>query len=101
MYYGLVKKQDYFAERVNRFIALASTPIANTYCGEYEEQVKKFLALEEMGVYNIGGNDASSAENMDAICSKIGGLICVEASDVDDAAKPIKLLMNAYQSCIA
>lgn len=103
MYYGLAKKQDYFAERVNRFIAMASTPIANAYCGEYEDQVKKFLRLEELGVYNIGGFDASSA-TLDPVCSMIGGSICDEVRDLEEsftAAKPVKLLMHAFQNCIA
>lgn len=45
MYYGLAKKQDYFAERVNRFVVLASC-IFTIRPATYEEEVKKYLALD-------------------------------------------------------
>lgn len=42
MWYGLAKKPDWYAERIERFVALAATPIIMEFCGEYEEEVKRF-----------------------------------------------------------
>ena len=59
-YYGLAKMQDYFAPRVHRFIAMASCIQRGLFYFEYEEQVKKFAKLEELGIYNFNGGDESS-----------------------------------------
>ena len=60
MYYGLAKKQDYFAERVNRFVALASCIFYTGSKYNYEETVKAALIMDNLGVYNFYGNDEGS-----------------------------------------
>ena len=40
IYYGLAKKQDYFAPRVHRFIGLASCIYANIPTSTYESTIK-------------------------------------------------------------
>ena len=42
MYYGLAKRQDFFADRVHRFVALASCIQRRVY-GTYEQEVTNFL----------------------------------------------------------
>ena len=59
MYYGLAKKQDYFAARVHRFIALGSCIYANTH-ESYDVFIKEALYYDNQGKYNYFGGDESS-----------------------------------------
>ena len=78
MWYALSKKQDYFAERVNRFIANAACIFADleNEGGEtYEKLSNVYWQLEKRGIYNLYGNDAASAGKT--------GLDCIARDDPD------------------
>ena len=73
IYYGLAKKQDYFAERVNRFIGLASCAyVYQKY--SYERTVKEQWYNMKRGFYNINGGDESSINDggKDSVSLKAG-----------------------------
>ena len=60
----MAKDQDWYAERVNRFVALSACHYIRID-STYEEEVLYFSKLNEDGVYNFWGGDESSlnAEN--------------------------------------
>ena len=71
MWYALSKRQDFFAEKVNRFISMATCTIPETYPGvpiDYEGLVALFLRAEELGISNVQGNDASSIPLFEMLC---------------------------------
>ena len=76
MLYGLAKKQDFFAERVNRFIGLApclipdADPLPN-----YLENARN-LKIQELGVLHFGIEENEGQANSDEICEFIGGRLC-------------------------
>lgn len=79
MWYALSKNQDYFAEKVNRFVAIAACIIAEVYrWGDtYEKLSNVYYQFEEQGYYNIYGEDESSIGFGAIDCvSKGGGSSC-------------------------
>ena len=46
MYYGLAKRQDYYAERIHRFVALTTCIFPAPLVRDYEYEVKKFLTYD-------------------------------------------------------
>ena len=62
IYYGLAKKQDYFAPRVHRFIALASCISPSRPASTYVNTIQEFLWYDQSGLYNVNGGDESSIE---------------------------------------
>ena len=61
MYYGLATNQDYFADKLNRFVAMASCIQDITYpVDSYDFQKKDFAEFWEYDVYNWGANDTCS-----------------------------------------
>ena len=62
MWYALAKNQDYFAKRVNRYVALASCLFADSYewASTYDKVSKIYHQFEKNGIYNLYGGDESS-----------------------------------------
>ena len=82
MWYALSHKQDYFAERTHRFIAMASciAPDLSAVAGgltEYEEIVAFFLKLREMGIENMYGLDEASATDYEVMCAMFQNYGCL------------------------
>ena len=98
MYYGLAKKQDYFAERINRFVALAACPhmIQST---SYEDHVKTYMAFDQQGIYNWNGNDASSATK-EAVCEHVGGIECLSIIPAVNGGMSVNSMMYFNQIAI-
>lgn len=69
MFYALAKDQDYFADKIHRFVAVSPCIISKQY-STWEEDVARMLKFRELGVYNIDGNDESSSNN-DNMCGVI------------------------------
>ena len=80
MWYALSHRQDYFAEKINRFVSLASCVIPEVYPGvptDYKGLVSLFLRAEELGIYNVNGADDSSMPVGDMFCLVLENpLIC-------------------------
>lgn len=76
MYYALAKNQDYYAERINRFIAL-TTCVYNRIAEDYEIEVSKYLTYDKLGIYNRFGGDESSA-TADKVCGLFSKSDCDE-----------------------
>lgn len=100
-YYGLAKKQDYFADRINRFVSLASCAIITPFHQTYEEEVKRFMMYDKLGFYNgyAKPEDASSA-NSDDVCKYIGPTSgdCYRAAwDYPKDANSMKTIMHLSQ----
>ena len=55
----MAKDQDWYAERVNRFVGLSACQY-HKLDSTYEEEVLYFSKLNEVGVYNFLGDDESS-----------------------------------------
>ena len=70
MYYGLAKMQDYFADKINRFIAI-SPCINPTFNIDHKVQVERFQNLENMGIYNFHAKDEGSPVDPLELC-KVG-----------------------------
>ena len=71
MWYSLAKRQDFYAKKVNRFISMASCYIPEPYPYipvDYEGLVALFLKIEELGIFNVNGADASSKNLFDMFC---------------------------------
>ena len=51
IYYGLAKKQDYFAERVNRYVAQATCAVVPEST-TYEQTVREFLWYEQNDIHS-------------------------------------------------
>ena len=62
-YYGLAKKQDYFAERLHRFVALASCIFSDQLVYDYDRWVSEALYWEQKGYYNYNGRDEAAIPN--------------------------------------
>ena len=77
MYYGLAKKQDYYAERINRFVAL-TTCIYLESEEDYETMTKRYLTLDKLGIYNKSGGDESST-TPEKVCGVFDEKECGEA----------------------
>ena len=79
----MAKDQDWYAERVNRFIGLSACQYIRTD-STYEEEVLYFSKLNEVGVYNFFGGDESSlnAENCAAARSSDCGNLGFDAQAV-------------------
>ena len=86
MWYALAKRQDYFAERVHRFVPLASCIIPYMYAGltSYDEIVSFFLTADAKGIYNLFGDDESSDTFWGLACDLIGGLWCLVPEELPD-----------------
>ena len=64
MYYGLATNQDYFADKLNRFVALASCIQDITYPPDsYNFQAKDFAEYWDYGLYNWGADDECSVDD--------------------------------------
>ncbi len=75
MWYALAKNQDYFAPRVNRFVAIAACIFAELYSwgDTFEKASYIFYQLEKNGFYNGFGEDETGI-NFGAIeCYAAGG----------------------------
>ena len=60
--YGLVKKQDYFAERVNRYISLATCFFSTAKSSpdktsDYDVEVARYLTDDSKGIYSYFTGD--------------------------------------------
>ena len=58
--YALASQQDYWADKVDRYISLATCTILPGM--DYETEVAKYLSYEELGFYNTNGNDESTLD---------------------------------------
>ena len=97
MFYGLAKKQDWFAERVNRFVALSACHYMRMDV-TYEEEVSYYAALDSLGVYNFWGKDDSTLSS--ETCSQVGRAACGFvgfAPPYDGQALPVKSFMYYTQ----
>ena len=74
IFYGMAKNQDYFAERVSRFVALAPCIWTDLLPLTWEEQVSKYLMYDKLGMYSFDGGDGSDAT--DEICTYINDADC-------------------------
>jgi len=57
--YALAKDQDYYAERVNRFVALSTCQYWKNDAS-YEDRVLYYQTMDNLGIYNWYGGDESS-----------------------------------------
>ena len=74
IFYGLATNQDYFAERVNRFVALAPCIWSASNPMTWEEEVSKFLMYDKLGIYSFDGGDEGDAT--DEVCTYINDKDC-------------------------
>lgn len=76
VFYGMAKKQDYYAERVNRFVAL--NPCIFTYADVLptELEMKRNLMLEKQGMEYFGDEDGEGNITNEQACEYIGGRLC-------------------------
>ena len=85
MLYGMSHKQDYFAEKVERFVALAACTAPELYPFlplSYNGLVSMFVKADEFGYYNIFGSDESTADIFRFLCDVIDDspLYCISAN---------------------
>jgi len=59
MFYALAKNQDFYADKIHRFVSLSGCPYSAPGWS-YEESVVYFNDLYANGVYNWGGGDETS-----------------------------------------
>lgn len=64
MFYALAKNQDFYADKVHRFVSLSGCPVPAVE-EDYDDSVDMFWDLYEDGIYNYGGNDESSYDEDD------------------------------------
>lgn len=95
MYYALAKNQDYFAERVNRFIAL-TTCVYTKFAQDYEAEVKRYLKYEELGIYNKHGGDESSA-TAEKVCPIFDEFDCDDVSGDEEHGASINQYLHFVQ----
>lgn len=84
MWYALSKRQDFFAEKVNRFISMAACTIPEGYPGvpiDYEGIVALFLRAEELGISNVQGTDESSIPLFEMFCLLLEDPVICLAND--------------------
>ena len=73
----MAKKQDFFAERVNRFVGLAPClipavdPLPNYF--EYARNLK----IQELGILHFGTEEDEGQADGEEICEEIGGRLCI------------------------
>ena len=77
MVYALAKDQDYYADKVARFVALSACHYWNNDV-TYEDRIKYYQTLENLGIYNFYGGDESSI-NTDN-CAKVSQSECTGLS---------------------
>ena len=99
MYYGLAKKQDYYAERINRFIALTTCIYVAPLFDDYEEAVKTYLTYDRLGIYNKFGGDESSA-TVEKVCGVLGASECEDYGDPEEHGASIQQYMHYAQCAI-
>ena len=58
--YALASQQDYWANKVERYISLATCIVIPGM--DYETEVAKYLAYDALGYYNTNGNDESTLD---------------------------------------
>lgn len=56
MLYGLAKNQDFYAERVERFVALAPCLVSKLDYS-YETAIAQGRLARSLGIYNLNGGD--------------------------------------------
>lgn len=73
MWYALAKNQDYFATRVNRFVAIAAClfPEAYAWGNTYEKLGNIYFALIKNEIYHVAGGP-----DLDENSTGFGGLNC-------------------------
>ena len=65
------KRQDFFAPRVNRFIALSSCTVPEGYPympTDFNNLTRILLRAEQLGIYNLYGGDESSSDLFTLFC---------------------------------
>ena len=84
--YGLSSQQDYWADKVNRFISMATCTVNPGL--DYDTEVAKYTTYDELGFYNVGGNDESTLDPVIA-CQFTNDLKmgCVDGEYVPPAGK--------------
>lgn len=82
----MAHRQDYFAERVDRFISMASCYAPNLYLGihTYEQVSALFLKLYELDIITFYGDDAVSDTYEGMLCRVLGGAYCLLPHDQGD-----------------
>lgn len=71
MWYAMSKRQDFFAPRVNRFIALSSCTVPEGYPympTDFNNLTRILLRAEQLGIYNLYGGDESSSDLFTLFC---------------------------------
>ena len=58
-FYGLAKKQDFFAPRLHRYVSIATCVHSTQLLIGYEETVAEMLSFYNKGWYNTSGGDAA------------------------------------------
>ena len=66
--------------------------------GTYEEEVSTHLTLDKLGIYNLWGNDESTA-TAEVVCEKVGGIIC-DLTFFPMAAESVKTMLYYAQLMI-
>ena len=97
MFYGLAKRQDWFAERVNRFVGLSACQYMRLDT-TYEKEVLYYTAFDRLGVYNFWGKDASTLSS--ETCKEVSPTACGFvgfAPPYDGQALPVKSFMYYTQ----
>ena len=73
----MAKKQDFFAERVNRFIGLAPCLIPDADPLPNYLEYARNLKIQKLGVLHFGTDEDEGQADEDEICEEIGGRLCM------------------------
>ena len=62
IYYALARNQDWYADRVVRYVSMSAANYPRQIDDSYERNVSQFLKFDQVGIYNFWGDDASSID---------------------------------------
>lgn len=91
--------EGFYEEHLNRFIGIAPTLSLNTM--SYDEYVEHYQALENLGIYSMGGADQQ--EKYQLICDSLGIDVCERYAYLNGAGSvegPIQSEMHYAQNGI-
>ena len=88
IWYALAKHQDFYADKVHRFVALASCIISKAGDSSPSDVAKYYWYLDQKGIYNYFGDDESSKTMAEIDCIAEGKR-CGEETTLELSSLPI------------